>query len=202
MNLTFLSRAVLFPIVLVLSHLLISGCASDKKAEARRAHEKEIAEDGLTIAERRKARADREAEFAKQVAAEKQKTQEFRREAGTRNAEKIKSLGFSPSFLRSTIYANALGHWGEFMPVTRWLGLLLENKTISSISAFTDNGNPGVLIKSKGAPALGIVFRLELGDEAYPFALRGNGRTGVISPSEQMEVTFLMGKFTRDSFKQ
>lgn len=164
--------------ILVLPTSFMLGCAKNKPPQPTEA---EINADW----ERRKALA------AKHEMQEQEKSRKiaYAKEAGTRNAEKIKSLGFPPSFVNSTIYTQFLSRdWIEFMPASRWLGQLLENNKISSLTPISVHGNPGVLIKRPGQPGVGFVFRIE-NKEAFPYAVITNGETSLITPKEQAGIS-------------
>jgi hypothetical protein len=129
---------------------------------------------------------------------EKLRVEAYGRNADKRNSEKIKALGFSSDFLKSTIYLNAFGQWTKYMSSAQYIGLILENKKIASIESISLNGNPGIHIKRTGQPGTGIIFRVE-GQEAYPHAIIKNGRTMLIQESQQFSVGISLTHFTNEA---
>jgi hypothetical protein len=125
----------------------------------------------------------------------------YRKDVAKRNAENLKKIGLALDLLNSTIYIDALGTWTEYMPTSQWLGLMMESNEIASLEALSFQGYPGVFIKQKGRPGTGLIFRIE-GNEAYPYALQGNGRAHVIENSEQFSISLLIGRFTNTSSQE
>ncbi len=115
-----------------------------------------------------------------------------------KNSQKIDQLKLPASFVNATLYVNYLGQWVEFMPVKKWLGLLLENKKIESLQHISANGNSGVSIKRQGRPSVGLLFRTE-GKEAYVNALVVSDEVLPIkTPSEHSQVAVLMKSLTNE----
>lgn len=175
--------------IIGLSVIIFIGCGSKERKR-------------LELQQAQEQLATRMAQKAETERREKQKElewQAYRKEAGARNAEKIKSLGFPASFTNATIHANVFGQWSEFMPSTQWIGLLLENKKISSIEAITYRNNPGVFIKRQGRPGVALIFRIE-GKEAYPYAASANNETTIIkTASEHFSITTNMAQLTNEA---
>lgn len=172
-----------------LTAVILFGCGSTerKRLEAQQAQEQ------------RASRMAQKAEVERLNREKELERQAYRKEAGTRNAERIKSIGFPASFTNATIHANVFGRWSEFMPSTQWVGLLLENKKISSIEAITYRNNPGVFIKRQGRPGLALIFRIE-GKEAYPYAASANNETTLIkTDGDHFAITTTMGQLTSEA---
>lgn len=151
---------------------LLVGCGSNKKSKITEEEQKarEIAW--------QKGRAEL-LEREKEAEKEKLRIAEYRKEAGKRNAEKLKNLGFPSNFTQATISVNFLGTWAPFSPVDQWLGLMLENKKIQSLKSFTYQGNPGVFVKQENKPEVGFIFRIE-GKDAFPYAIQSLGETSLV----------------------
>lgn len=189
-------RPVLISVLVLAQTSLLIGCGTQKKQKSP--------EEVKAFWEAASARAAESTEKEKLQTAERQRLYEYRKDAGKRNAERISALGFSTDLSRSSIYGNVLGVWGEFMPCTQWIGLLLENKNFESVTPISNLGKPGVQVKQKGRPALGIIFRLE-GTDAYPYAMVSNGKTStLLNSADLMSTTNIMGILTRDdeTFRQ
>ncbi len=181
---------------------VLTSCGSTKKAEAQRANDSALSAALLNAAERDKALAKQTADQIKQKREDELKALAFREVAAKRNAEKIKSLGFPSNFLASSIYVRGYsGKYDEFMPVTHWLGLLFENKDVSSISYISENGQPGVFIKKNGIPGDGFVFRMEI-NEAYPQRVISNGQTKTVHPEDHSWVMSSMLRLTKETSKK
>jgi len=85
------------------------------------------------------------------------------------------------------------------MPSTQWVGLLLENKKISSIEAITYRNNPGVFIKRQGRPGVALIFRIE-GKEAFPYAASTNNETTLIkTANEHFSIATIMAQLTNEA---
>jgi hypothetical protein len=157
---------------------LLVGCGSNKKPKITEEEQKasEIAW--------QKGRAEL-LEREKNAEKEKLRIAEYRKEAGKRNAEKLKNLGFPSNFTEATISLNFLGTWSPFSTVDQWLGLMLENKKIQSLKRFTYQGNPGVFVKEENKPELGFIFRIE-GKDAFPYAIQHLGQTSLVKINEHI----------------
>lgn len=115
---------------------------------------------------------------------------------GAKNLERIKQLKLPANFINSTIYVNYLGQWVDYMPVSKWIGLLFENKKIESLQSISGAGNTGVSIKRPGRPSFGLLFKIE-GKEAYLTAFVVDNQVNPIrTPGEHSQMAAFVQSLT------
>lgn len=168
---------------------LLVGCGSNKKPKITEEEQKarEIAwQKGRAELLEREKEAEKEALLRS----------EYRKEAGKRNANKLKNLGFPSNFTDSTIRVNLLGAWSPFSSVDQWLGLMLENKKVKEIKKLTYQGHPGVIVSTEDMPDIGFIFRIE-GKYAYPYAMQIIGETDLIKINTHGQLISLMSSYIR-----
>jgi outer membrane murein-binding lipoprotein Lpp len=186
-------------ITIVFFSITLAGCADHQRKKAHDQWVKELESKQVSGQwEKDREYAEAAEQRKKEEEEAKQRQREFRKNAGQRNAVKIKAIGLPASFINSTIQINTFG-WNEFMTTSQWLGLILENKKISSIDATSFRGNPGVIIKRQGQPGFFIFFKIE-GKEAFPHALGINNQFTIITTQqEHMSVAMTLSRLTNEA---
>ena len=83
-----------------------------------------------------------------------------------KHASQISALGFSTGALKSTLYlqVDLVNKPRQFLPFEYWLALVFEHPELVSMTAIKSGTRQGVLIKLKGVPSQGFLFRFEDGE--------------------------------------
>lgn len=109
-----------------------------------------------------------------------------------RHADGVRATGLSQEFLASTIMVKYLGAWTSVVRVEQLVAILLDSGKFESVRGLKAAGMPGLLLKKRGRPASGMLFRQE-GGEAFLTALTSEGRVSRFqSPAEESQAATIV----------
>lgn len=154
----------------------------------------EIEEQERSNTARMKAEKEAEKENEARQKAEKKAELERRIQASViKYSSRIKALGFSQDFLKSSIYLQVdyVNLPIKFLKFEVWLAGLFESNKYSSITKIKTKNSHGVLLKRPGIESVGILFKMDNGD-LFPSYLSNSEKAQPIESTGEHVATSML----------